>query len=74
MTEPDIEFVPCRTFGGGWAVPRTMAGSLAAFETFGEGDYWLEPISERGYVVEPQDAADTVLALRAEGVTVNIAA
>lgn len=70
--QPDIEFIPCHAFGGGWAVPRTMAGTLAAAEHFGESAYWLYPVGEQGFIVEPQDVEDTVLGLRDMGVTVEL--
>lgn len=45
-------------FGGGWIVPLTDEGTRIISEYFGAGPEHIAPLGgERGWIVEPQDAA-----------------
>lgn len=68
----DIQFIPCRTFGGGWLIPLTAAGHEAGESIFDDDPGPLPWGGELGYIVEPQDVTDTVLALRELGVSIEL--
>jgi hypothetical protein len=57
------------TFGGGWIIPLTPAGSMALADFFDEEPAELPRLGGRaGYIVEPYQAGDLAEHLRAAGV------
>lgn len=69
---PVAEFYPS-TFGGGWIAPTNEAAEEICETVFGEPAEPLAPIGgTHGYIVEPQDLADTVEALRDAGCEVTL--
>lgn len=71
-TQPDVRFIPCSTFGGGWIVPLSDAGGDACLDILDDEPGFLDPIQAEGYVIEPQDVGDVVLALRDQGMAVTL--
>jgi hypothetical protein len=57
LSKPDAEAIPS-SFGGGWIVPLTPAGTQALMEFFGEEPTDIAPIARRGYIVEPYQSGD----------------
>lgn len=70
--EPDVRFIPCRTFGGGWLEPLTDSGREACVDVLEDEPAFLAPIAAEGYIVEPYEASDVVTALRDHGVEVAL--
>lgn len=55
--------------GGGWIVPATVEGEHVLTEYFGEGPCEIPPLGgRRGWIVEPQDAADLAEYLKSENI------
>lgn len=75
MTAPAgavAEFIPS-TFGGGWIIPLSDEAAEICQGIFGEEEAPLAPIGgTSGWIVEPQDLADTVEALRAANCEVTL--
>lgn len=67
----DVQFIKS-SFGGGWLVPRTHFGTAACAGALDEEAAYLYPIGEHGYIVEPYDVEETVLALRDAGCEVTL--
>lgn len=64
MTRPDVRFVPCRSFGGGWLIAETDRGEAACRDAMGEESAWLMPLGNDGWILEPWACRDTLTALR----------
>ena len=63
-----VEMVPCRTFGGGWAIPKNDPSREYLREFFGEAAVPLAPLGGiDGYVVEPQDWTECLAILTDAG-------
>lgn len=75
MTAPAggvAEFIPS-TFGGGWIIPLSDEAAEICRHIFGEDEAPLPPIGgTSGWIVEPQDLADAVEALRDAGCEVTL--
>ena len=64
-SKPDAEIIGS-SFGGGWIIPLTPAGSIALMEFFGDEPFEHAPLDGRsGYIVEPYQAGDLAEYLRA---------
>lgn len=58
------------SFGGGWIVPLTPAGSMALADFFDEEPVELAPLFGRaGYIVEPYQSGELAEHLRAADLT-----
>lgn len=68
----DVQFIPCRTFGGGWLLPKSEAGEQACLSLFEEPAAFCEPIGEDAYIIEPADVGEIVMALREDGCEVTL--
>lgn len=70
----DVTLIRCSTFGGGWAVPETVAGRDCLADFFTEEPGELMPIGGReGWIVEPWMAADLAHHLNDFGAAVRCA-
>lgn len=68
LANPGAEAISS-TFGGGWIIPLTPAGSMALADFFDEEPAELAPLGGRaGYIVEPYQTGDLAEHLRAAGV------
>lgn len=71
-TQPDILFVPS-SFGGGWLQPLTARGRGRCLEHYCEPPFNVCALGDQpGYLLEPWQVRDDVVALREAGATVEL--
>jgi len=70
--QTDVRFIPCSTFGGGWLEPLTDAGLGGCLDLMGDEPAFVAPIAIDGYVIEPYEVEDLVVALRERGLAVTL--
>lgn len=72
LSKPGARAIPS-SFGGGWIVPLTPAGTQALMKFFDDEPAPLDPIGgDAGWIVEPQQTSDLAVHLREAGVAWEI--
>lgn len=70
--QPDVRFIPCHAFGGGWLEPLTDEGRDGCLDVLEDEPAFFAPIATEGYIVEPYEVADVVTALRERDLEVTL--